>query len=266
MEGNPSTEFPMIRRIFFVLIPLLALSSCFFPFGIVTGNGTVVRETRDVTGMTALYHEGAMEVTVQVGDRDSCVLEMEENLLPYIETYLNGDALVIRTQLGSSIASTRPMRATVTMRRLNVATLAGSGTLDIAGIQSADLSLSLTGSGSLTARGSAGTISACITGSGSMQMTGFTASNVEGYLTGSGSLTLAGSAYSVHGTITGSGNLEAAGLTTTDAELTLSGSGNATLGVQRALKGSILGSGSIYYSGSPTVSVSRLGSGTVIKR
>jgi hypothetical protein len=99
-----------------------------------------------------------------------------------------------------------------------------------------------------------------------MLMTGFTANNVEGNLTGSGALTLSGTATSYRGSITGSGNLEGAGLAATDAELNLSGSGIATLGVQRALKGSILGSGSIYYSGSPTVNVSRLGSGAVIKR
>ncbi|MBN8216361.1 MAG: DUF2807 domain-containing protein [Spirochaetes bacterium] len=256
----------MLRQLLGCLIPLLSLTACYFPFGPVAGNGNVVREVRSVSGMTALENAGAMEVTVQVGPEDSCTLEMEENLLGYIETTVVSGTLVIRTRTGSSLASTLPMRATVTMKKLTIATLTGSGNLDLTGIASNELCLILAGSGSLTSRGGGSAVSASLTGSGNLLASGFSATTVTGDLSGSGTLTLSGRANTLRATLTGSGNLEAGGLTSGDGDLSLVGSGNATVDLSRSLKASLLGSGSVYYSGNPTLSVVGTGSGRVVKR
>jgi hypothetical protein len=85
-------------------------------------------------------------------------------------------------------------------------------------------------------------------------------------ISGSGAVRLKGKAGTTDITIAGSGKLSADGLSTDVAEAQISGSGDTYITVNKTISASIVGSGSVHYSGAGTVgSVKTVGSGRVSK-
>jgi hypothetical protein len=90
-----------------------------------------------------------------------------------------------------------------------------------------------------------------ISGSGNIHVTGLKAGDLDAAITGSGNIVLTGSAEGLNVQITGSGNLQAGDLTAKHVAATVTGSGDATVDATEELEASIIGSGSVRYSGNP---------------
>jgi hypothetical protein len=85
-------------------------------------------------------------------------------------------------------------------------------------------------------------------------------------ISGSGNINIEGLAVSQQVSISGSGNYNAANLLTDAALINIFGSGNCRIVVNHSLNAAIHGSGSVYYSGNPSVyHTSILGSGKVVQ-
>jgi hypothetical protein len=84
--------------------------------------------------------------------------------------------------------------------------------------------------------------------------------------TGSGDLILDGSANDHNFMTSGSGNLRAYDLSTENTNVRTTGSGNAEVDVSGKLDIISSGSGSVYYTGNPSLTQSISGSGRVVKR
>jgi hypothetical protein len=117
-----------------------------------------------------------------------------------------------------------PMAVTVSAPSLDAVTLSGSGTVVVDAANSSDFTTTLSGSGTVTVSGTAHRLTAVLTGSGTLGLNDLDAQNVTARLGGSGVI-------NVHA------------ISTLDATIT--------------------GTGSILYSGSPSVTSRNAGTGSI---
>jgi hypothetical protein len=63
----------------------------------IAGSGNVVDETRSVPAYSTMHVEDGLAVAFTIGPR-SVLVHCDDNLLPYVETFVRGDALVVRSR------------------------------------------------------------------------------------------------------------------------------------------------------------------------
>jgi hypothetical protein len=234
---------------FFIKLMLVAvligsLASCGKENMRVRGNGEIGSELRQVNGFEGIVLEGSYEVIITPDTITEVIVEAETNLFPFIETYVSGSALVVRTRPNVNLRPHDPMRVFVRVPYLRYCEVSGSGLLTT-GLFNADyMNLSISGSGRLETGGNFNRLYAFISGSGSI------------YLTGQSGISELN--------ISGSGNINAYGMKADSCYTNISGSGSMYLDVSSLLDVRISGSGSVYYRGDPMLLTSISGSGTVI--
>jgi hypothetical protein len=216
------------------------------------GSGRVAGETRTVAGFDAISVAGPIDLVVRQGAAEALTLRAEDNLLPLIETVVEPAAgrrtLKIRVRAGERIASHKPIVATVDVVRLTAIAAAGSGDVTVEALSTPSLALSLAGANQA-------------------RLPRLTTDAFELRISGSGDVTAAGSAKSIKLAIAGSGDADLAGLVADDVAVRIAGSGDANVTANKALQVSIAGSGDVRYGGSVTaVATTLAGSGTVQRR
>ncbi|MDE5801254.1 MAG: DUF2807 domain-containing protein [Paramuribaculum sp.] len=99
-----------------------------------------------------------------------------------------------------------------------------------------------------------GKLTARLVGNGRLQIDDIEVTALDAAIvSGNGTMTLVGKAPNARLAITGTGHIEAAGLNTSDANCSITGTGAITVDVADKLTASGLGSGNIYYIGSPKI-------------
>ena len=213
----------------------------------VRGSGTVVTENRalgDISGVV-LATTGTLQITM--GTSEALTIEAEDNLLPYIQTDVKGDTLVIETRPGTDLQATRPINYYLTMDRLDTITISSSGDVEVGDLQTNALSVTISSSGDCTISSLNGT---------SLQVRISSSGNLE---------ILAGQVEKQTINISSSGELDTKNMASRDAEITISSSGDASVQVSDYLSGRLSSSGNIYYIGNPQVNVSTTSSGRVVQ-
>jgi Putative auto-transporter adhesin, head GIN domain len=215
---------------FLVLLATL-FSSCYFDIddldlNIVTGRGQVQTENRPVANFTRVQVSGSVEVDITASSQFAVEASAYENLLPILETYVQGNTLVVRFRPGTSVRNDNA-RVRIMMPTLAAVQLSGSGNIDVVG-----------GASLLT-------------------------SSFEGELTGSGNLNLRGNTALASLRVTGSGNINAQDLFADEVRALVTGSGNIRTFARNVLQATISGSGDIIYWGNPQVTSNVTGSGRV---
>lgn len=211
----------------------------------VVGSGKVVSENREVSGFTSVLVTGSGQAEITIGDRDSLVIEAEDNILPLIESSVQNGKLTIGMKPNTSIRTMRGIRYTITVKSL--AGVETSGSTDI----------------TVTNTARADTFNAATSGSGAVRLADVQAATLNVHTSGSGNIDAAGKVGTASITTSGSGNFNGANLQCASATATTSGSGNVTLWVTGSLTARTSGSGNVKYYGQPTVSDSESGSGRV---
>lgn len=237
-------------RNFLVLLLSIALlaGSCRFVTGEkVSGNGNVKTEDRSQTGFKGIETHGSFDLYVSSGAANSVKIEAEENLLPYIETYMDGDILMIDTKDGFWLRPKRSVKIFVTAPDYYKIKSEGSGNIigenKIVGTGKLDLGVS---------------------GSADIKME-VDAPEIDADLTGSGNLIINGQTKVFHSSVSGSGNIRAYDLKAEDTKVRIAGSGNADVYASVSLDVSVAGSGDVRYKGDAKVSSNIAGSGNVKK-
>jgi len=208
----------------------------------VQGSGNIKRETRQVSGFKGLALGLSGQVEVRTGSSEGLTIETDDNLLPLIETVVEGGTLEIRNKKGFNIRP-RSLKIVVQTRGLESLSLGGSGSIDADRVAGSRIQFDIGGSGKITVRKLEG-------------------ESVGVNLGGSGDLKVnEGSARSVSANIGGSGNVDLTRVPVDKASVTVAGSGDVTLWVRNSLSTTVAGSGDINYYGDPQVSKTTLGSG-----
>ena len=204
-----------------------------WPWEKIEGNGQLKKETRQVSGYTAVSSAGFWDVMIAYGESNSIQVEGDENLLPYIETKVEDGNLMIRTTKRINLRSKNKITVYVSLTKMTGVSLSGSG--------------DIIGQGKFR---NDGNTSFHVSGSGSIKVNFDRVDSADVGISGSGDIRLSGSAVSVNARISGSGNADCAELIADNAAAHISGSGNVKLNANKSVDASISGSGNISYKGS----------------
>ncbi len=224
-----------LKSIIGLFVMLLFFTNCTAQkYGRIKGNGKILTKTRNVENFDKIGVSGSFDVSLVKGNEGKIDIKIEENLLPYLETYVDGDKLKIKWKKGTSISTNKGVHLTVYFNDINAVGLAGSG--DITSkelIKSDNFDVAVSGSGDIDLRLEVDNLKTAIAGSGDIELEGKTKFFKAG--------------------ISGSGDIEADDLVCNKAELKISGSGGITLTVKDELYARISGSGDIDYKGNPKI-------------
>lgn len=214
----------------------------------IKGNGNVITVKRTTSDYDKIGVGGSFDVILVKGKEGNISIEGEENIIPYLETEVNGNTLNIKYQKNTNINTTRRLTVTVTFKDLEHVSLGGSGNINSKEtIKAKDFKVSLAGSGNITL---------AIDGD-----------EVRSSLSGSGDIRLNGNTNHFTCSIAGSGSIKAYDLKADKLNANIAGSGSIRTHVKTKIKARIVGSGSIYYKGNPKyIDTKATGSGDVIDR
>jgi hypothetical protein len=213
-----------------MMVLLMMLAACQIvenPFEIVEGSGAVITEERAVTGFSRVQINMGADLVLTQDDTESLSIQADDNLMPYILTDVRGGALVIETPDNVSLDPSQPIQVRVGFAELSEINIFGRSN-----VTADDLNLE--------------TLALHFAGSGSAQLTGQVANQT---LTIRGQATL--------------NNLE---LDTAHTRVEISGSGTVEVNASDTLDVTIAGMGFVYYAGSPQITQSISGSGTIAQR
>jgi hypothetical protein len=266
----------------------------------VVGSGRTITERRTISGISRIRFESAGALHLLVGPQEGLEIEADDNILPLLTSDASSSALTLGVRPRSSFTTSTPIVYRLTVASLEAVEVAGSGSLEAAGIDSDRLRVTISGIGSAKLAGvcrsaelavsgsgdldasalAAQTLSAEISGiggivvnargktslanRGSGSITGTVDSDdLDAALSGIGSIALRGRAERQAVRLSGSGNYRGDGLASIRASVAISGIGEARVRVAEALDASISGSGTVRYAGTPIVTTHITGIGSV---
>jgi hypothetical protein len=238
-----------ISRIFPVLVftGLIFSSSCSDSFwNCIEGNGRTATVRRVVGDFSNIVNYGDFVVNVSIGASTSVTIEADENLLSYVETYIQGNSLIIETNNDHCIQSHSQIYVNVVTPSVYELKMAGSGIIYCDSVHASELKYVLSGSGNIESQG-------------------IVAEFIDASIEGSGEIILTGTANHSNFSVEGSGNIKSLNLEQEKCIATIDGSGNIYVFVNDLLDVLITGSGNTVYKGDPTTVVDITGSGRVIK-
>lgn len=198
----------------------------------VRGNGNMITKTRTVGEFDKVAVGGSFDVKLVAGDEGKLTIRIDENLLKYLVTEVDGGKLKIKWEKGVNVSTRKEMLITVPFRDIEAVTLAGSGDVYSEDVIKAD------------------NFKTALAGSGDIKLE-VDANNVSAAISGSGDIDLQGNTNSVTVSIAGSGDIDAYELVSNNADIKISGSGGVKITVKDNLEARISGSGNIYYKGNP---------------
>ncbi len=248
------------------LVGLLAigLAGCTLVTGGVRGSGEVVSEPREVGEFDAVRLASVGELRITQGEAAALTVEADDNLLPLITTEVRNGTLVIGTRPNQSIRPSTGPIYTLTVTTLEEVDISGSGNVLSEPLNSAGLTLNISGSGSIQLDGAAvNEMEIGVSGSGNVTIADLVTEALAVDISGSGNVELTGETSSQTVNIGGSGAYRTAALSSQTATVAVGGSGDATLRVAETLDASVGGSGNVRYRGNPRVERSVSGSGSV---
>jgi hypothetical protein len=243
----------MNRKSLLFVLPLIALVLMSCRFGNVNVNmnterlnpsGNLKTETREVSNVERVSLEDIGALTIVQGNEEGLTIEADDNLLPYIESTMRGNELVLGIKNGYSVSKNPTIRYTLKIKSLNRVSVSGAGSVTSEKLDFGDLDLD-------------------VSGSGNIRFADLAAKNLTVKSSGSGNFDLKGKIDSQDVSITGAGNYTAGDLQSSDATVRISGAGNVTVWVTSKLSVHITGFGNVNYYGSPEVDQSISGGGGV---
>ncbi|MBZ5859189.1 head GIN domain-containing protein [Flavihumibacter profundi] len=237
-------------RIVILLFALLGftLVSCRFGMGKrIHGNGNMTTDTRNPGDFRKVEQKGSFDIILKTGPAHEVVIEAEENIAPHIETQIDNNTLVIRTQEGFRLDPKRDIKIVVTSPEFEEVWSNGSGNITSETLlaDSNSLTIGTRGSGDITLQVQVPEVIAKSFGSGNIKLTGETRT--------------------VSLETAGSGDLTAEDLKAETVTIDINGSGNATVNASKSLEVSVKGSGDVGYKGNPALKTDIKGSGNLHK-
>lgn len=224
-------------RVLLSVILALSLMSCHF-LGMgerVSGNGHIKSQEKDVDNFNSLDVSGQVTVRLRQEGNTSVKIETDENLLPYVETFVTNGTLIIRTKEGYNLDPSKDIVAYVSaplFKDLNI-----SGQCDIIGDGT------VTGNETLSIQSS---------GQGEIHLD-VDFPKIDAHLSGQGNLTLKGDATDFSATVSGQGDVKCFDLITDNTRLDISGQSDVEITVNKRIDIESSGNSSVKYRGTGTI-------------
>lgn len=197
------------------------------------GSGRVIREVREMGYFNQVSFSGIGQLIVTQGDRESVVIEAEDNLIADLRTEIANERLVIGFQAAPPIP-TRPIVVTLSLKDLISLELAGVGSIQADRLQAEDLKLEVSGTGTL-------------------EIAALNADRLTVSGSGAGDIEVSGEVSTQQVALSGAGQYKASDLKSQMATIDIGGIGNAIVWATQYLAVNLSGVGSVAYYGSPRV-------------
>ena len=150
----------------------------------IQGSGVAASQTRALPSFTGLNLAGGNEVNVVVGAPQSVAVNADTNLISHVTTRVVAGTLVIGET--GSFTSHAPMNVEVSVPSLTTLTLSGDGQISVTGISAPQLTVTVPGSGLLSASGTVTRLDVTLRGDGMAELSQLSARDAHAVLTGSG--------------------------------------------------------------------------------
>ncbi len=238
-----------MRKLFILLcIPAIFSTSCREFFGKrVRGDGNFRTDTRSVGSFSSVEVGGAIDLYVKQDAAQSVKIEADGNLLEYIDSYLEGDKLVVRTKDGFNLKPSRDIKVSVSASLFK--RIEASGSCDVFTenqlVSNENLSVSLSGSCDAKMDIKAPSVETDISGACSVQLKGETKNLKAG---GSGSV-----------------DFKCFDMLAENVSVDISGAGDAEVYASQKLDVDVSGAAGVKYKGNATVNQHVSGAGSVKK-
>ena len=210
----------------------------------VTGSGVPATEDRAIGAVDEVTLSGMGNLVVTPGESPSLAVTADDNLLPLIEARTSGRRLHLTTRSGYAVTAKTPVTYTLTVPRLEKVSLPGSGTVKVSRFGGDKLAVRLSGSANATFRE-------------------LDYHDLSLHLSGSGTVTLDGVATKASVKVSGSGDVDASELRSLTGDVQVSGSGKVKVWATQSINARVSGSGDVRYRGEPKVEKKVSGSGKV---
>lgn len=211
------------------------------------GSGTSASETRPIDSqVNTLVIRYPARVEFIQGDTAQVRISADDNLLPQLETRVNGDTLTIRNPhpWQQRVTPTKPVEIEVTLPALSRVELDTAGSITLSSLRGDSLVL-------------------IVDGAGSVQLQDLQLDHLEARLNGAGTVFASGTVQQLTLELDGVGSYEGEQLAAQNADVTVSGVGSAKVRASQTLHAKIEGVGSISYYGSPQVQQETDGLGSI---
>jgi hypothetical protein len=213
-------------------VTLMFNSGCSYALNSITGNGNVIKQTRDLPSFSSIEVGGAFKVFLLQGDKESVIVEADENLMEIIITEVRGNNLVITTS--EDIRNPEALNIYLTFKTLDRMEISGACELSCDDrLKFGNLDLECSGASDVTLKMSAEALKLDFSG----------ASQVD----------LFGNADEVNLDLSGASDLDAIDLEANKYNADISGAANARIFVKNELTTDVSGASSLRYKGEPSI-------------
>ena len=226
-------------------IVMLSLSAC--TINMVTGNGQLQTQTRNVSGFNSVLFAGLGDVTIVQGQTEGLKIEAESNIMQLIITTVQNGQLYIgfeRQNWQDIVRPTKSIKFTLSVKNLNAIEISGVGSLSADSLNAEDLMIKVGGAGGVTIKD-------------------LQASSLTAIMSGAGNVDISGKVNSLNATLSGVGNFSCGNLQASTAKVNVTGAGGAKVWASDSLSVTITGAGSVSYYGSPAISKNITGLGVL---
>jgi len=219
-------------KILMIAVICIGVTSCLDAqfYKSVKGNGNVTKKERSGSNFDGIRVSSGIDVYLKQGDKESIVVEADDNLHEYIMTEIKGDVLNVYADV--NIRDAEMKRVYVTMK--DITSLKTSSAGDIIGetpIKTGNIEIGASSAGDIKIELYAKTAIVDISSSGDV--------------------TLTGEAESIEVSLSSAGDLSAFDFKTKQADVSVSSAGNAEVYVTEGLKARASSAGDIAYKGDP---------------
>lgn len=167
-----------------------------------------VSESRDLKSFSRILVEGAIDLSVEAGKKQSVQVTTDSRHIGRVTTRVEGDVLVISMK-GRSWRNVG-VSVTISMKTLNGLAVEGAVDAELLNIDSKNFSIKIVGAGDISIEGRCGSADFQINGAGDLNAQGFECRDVSIEINGAGDAEVFASA-SVEATINGVGDIDVYG-------------------------------------------------------
>ena len=151
----------------------------------IRGSGIEVIEERNVADFTRIDIGGSFDVVVHVGGEQRVEVRADDNLIGRVQTRVENGSLEIRMANGNYSPRVGP-EINLTVPSLTGVTLSGSSDTKVTGVFGDSFEASVAGSADLTVEGTVESLNASVSGSGTLNLFGLEARDARVSVSGSG--------------------------------------------------------------------------------
>ena len=222
---------------------------------VVRGSGSISEESHRFTGLTGVELATMGELEIRLGDTEALQVSADDNLQEYLAITTDGGTLRIGTRPGFNLRPSRPVRYTLTARKIEFIGLSSSGNATAPALRADRFEIRLGSTGDLSMDGiRADSVDVRLGSTGDLSVDDLRAGSLTVRISSTGDVRLGeGGVDSLDLTISSTGHYHGESVRSTRATVALNSTGNARLWVEESLSATLSSTGSVSYTGDPEV-------------